>query len=716
MAWPGQVSHQVRFGEFQLDLQTAELLRNGHKLILQDQPFQVLTILLQRPGQLVTREELKRRLWPSDTFVDFDHGLNKAVNRLREVLGDSADQPRFIETLPRRGYRFIVPVQSSTDPLPLTPGATVVPEKVFLRPARARRIAFGTAIAAILAISLTAALRLRRTEVAPMKTPEIVPLTGMAGIEDDPAFSPDGNQVAFVRADDREGGLGIYTAIIGGEKLLRLTTSSDDCCPVWSPDGRSIAFAHSLSRGYAIYVLPALGGTPKKVYEMPAEYAEHVDMPATFSWSPDAKSLAISTLTSSQKRPSIALLSLEDGSTRVLTSPPPKCSDWFPSFAPDGSLVAFLRSSGPGFVDDLYVVPAAGGEPKRLTFDRQFKEGRVAWTPDSKEIIFSSAHAGLTTLWRASVSGGSLRRVEGVGTSASTPAVALKGDRLVFVNEVARVNLWRVRLADPRHVSGVPQILLDSKGEKGTPYFSADGGRIVFESSQSGYFEIWAMNSDSSSQSQVTFLNGLSGTPRWSYDGRFVAFDYRPAEHSEIYSTDVAGRSAHLVPTIPGADNTVPSWSHDNRWIYFSSNRGDEPTQVWKVLAGGGSPIQLTTKGGMGPIESQDGYVFFTRTMHSDEILKVPNSGGDEISVMKGTGLDCWCNWALAPAGIYFIDGNTGGSKRLWYYEFATKRLSPLLVFQKHVLNPAISPDGKTLIYVQMDQFDRTIMLVNYFR
>jgi Tol biopolymer transport system component len=102
--------------------------------------------------------------------------------------------------------------------------------------------------------------------------------------------------------------------------------------------------------------------------------------------------------------------------------------------------------------------------------------------------------------------------------------------------------------------------------------------------------------------------------------------------------------------------------------------------------------------------------------MHSDELLKVPNSGGDEISVMKGTGLDCWCNWTLAPAGIYFIDGNTGGSKRLWYYEFATKRLSPLLAFQKHVLNPAISPDGKTLIYVQMDQFDRTIMLVNYFR
>lgn len=109
---PGEPTQQVRFGEFQLDLQTAELQNNDHKIMLQDQPFQVLTILLEQPGRLVTRTELKNRLWPSNTFVDFDHGLNKAVNRLRETLGDSAESPRFIETLPRKGYRFIGPVAS----------------------------------------------------------------------------------------------------------------------------------------------------------------------------------------------------------------------------------------------------------------------------------------------------------------------------------------------------------------------------------------------------------------------------------------------------------------------------------------------------------------------------------------------------------------------------------------------------------------------------
>src|ERR1700732_3403992 len=101
---------RVRFGEFELDLRTGELRSNGNKTYLQEKPFQILALLVERPGQLVTRGEMTKTLWPSGTFVDFDVSLNKAVNRLREALGDSAEHPRFIETLPRRGYRLIASV------------------------------------------------------------------------------------------------------------------------------------------------------------------------------------------------------------------------------------------------------------------------------------------------------------------------------------------------------------------------------------------------------------------------------------------------------------------------------------------------------------------------------------------------------------------------------------------------------------------------------
>ena len=107
MATPSRASQRVRFGEFELDLSTRELWTNGAKQTLAPQPFQVLQLLIENRGQLVSRDALVRHLWPSDTFVDYEQGLKKAVNRLREALNDSAEQPRFIETLPRQGYRFI---------------------------------------------------------------------------------------------------------------------------------------------------------------------------------------------------------------------------------------------------------------------------------------------------------------------------------------------------------------------------------------------------------------------------------------------------------------------------------------------------------------------------------------------------------------------------------------------------------------------------------
>jgi TolB-like protein/DNA-binding winged helix-turn-helix (wHTH) protein len=110
MANSTESNHIVRFGEFVIDLRTGELRSNGHHIILQEKPFQILTALLERPGEMVTREELIKRLWPAGTFVDFDLGLNKAVNRLREALEDSAEQPRFIETFPKRGYRLVAEV------------------------------------------------------------------------------------------------------------------------------------------------------------------------------------------------------------------------------------------------------------------------------------------------------------------------------------------------------------------------------------------------------------------------------------------------------------------------------------------------------------------------------------------------------------------------------------------------------------------------------
>ena len=699
-----------RFGAFQVDPRAHELRKSGIRVKIQDQSFIVLLKLLEHPGESVSREELRAALWPADTFVDFDTGLNTVIKRLREVLRDSAEDPLFIETIPKLGYRFIASVEFVED----KHSADILSQRSTRIPNWSIWAAGVAVILAATAIAVRYIPRLNRQSEA---TVEVVPLTGRPAMEDEPAFSPDGNQIAFTSAGavpDESSGL--YTTMIGGERPLRLTSNPDDCCPMWSPDARSIAFARSQPSGQTIYVVPALGGTPKKLYSDEGTFHEHMWMRPRFSWSPAGKYLAVSALSTREKRPTITLVSLMDSSTVPVTSPPPEYSDWSPVFSPDAKSIAFLRSSGPGLVDDLYVVPATGGEPMRLTSDKRAIEGSLAWTPDSQEIIFPSERAGLRSLWRIAAHGGSPKRVEGVDTSASAPAVAPAGDRLAYTRTAMKINLWKVMLANARRTLGPPRLILSSNGYVALPSYSPDGRKLAFESTQSGYHEIWAAGSDGSNPAQLTFLNGMSGTPRWSNDGRSVAFDYRPGQHSEVYVVDVSGGPPRFVPTIPGADNVVPSWSRDGKWIYFSSNRGKEPNQIWKAPDGGGTPVQLTRNGGTSPTEGADGFVYYSKHFRSDEILKVPVGGGDETLVMKASGLDCFCDWALSSVGIYFVINDSARKGTLFLYEFDTRKTRLLMPLGKRVTQPALAPDGKSLVFFQIDQWEQTIMLVNHFR
>src|SRR5215475_11389835 len=209
-------AEKIRFDVFEIDLRAGELLKEGRKIKLQEQPFRVLFLLLQRRGEVVTRDELRQDLWPADTFVDFDHGLNSAVARLREALRDSADKPRFIETVAKRGYRFIAPVQQNGEVKPAA--EPVTPRQ---SPPGARLwIAATICLALVCAASIWALYRPSPdTQLAKI---EVVPLIGLRGYQATPAFSPDGTLVAF-RQSDGGNNTGIYAAVVGGQKSIQLT-------------------------------------------------------------------------------------------------------------------------------------------------------------------------------------------------------------------------------------------------------------------------------------------------------------------------------------------------------------------------------------------------------------------------------------------------------------------------------------------------------------
>jgi DNA-binding winged helix-turn-helix (wHTH) protein len=228
----------ISFGPFAADLQTQELKKHGVRLRLPGQSFQILQMLLERPGGLVTREELHAALWPSDTFVDFEKGINAAVKRLREALGDSSDEPKLIETLPKRGYRFI----GTITPLPPTPVLPV--EYLEGRPNWLKVGAWILAVAACALIAVFAYSKFWHRAESLTFTP--VPFTAYAGNELFPKFSPDGSQIVFAWDGDpppSSKGFDLYVKVIGSENLLRLKHHpAENIAAVWSPDGAQIAF------------------------------------------------------------------------------------------------------------------------------------------------------------------------------------------------------------------------------------------------------------------------------------------------------------------------------------------------------------------------------------------------------------------------------------------------------------------------------------------
>jgi DNA-binding winged helix-turn-helix (wHTH) protein len=248
----------VRFGLFELDLRAGELRKNGVKIKLQEQPFQILAMLLEHPGEIVRREELQQKLWSNDTFVDFDNSLSKAINKIREALGDFADNPRFVETMARRGYRFIAPVDGSS-------AKVEIPEA----PVTTNRRPRWRLLAVVMGVGVTLVIASVGVTWWLMKSPPPAPkhiltrLTSDTGLTTDPALSPDGKLLAYASDRSGEGNLDIWVRHVGGGEPVRLTTDqADEGQPSFSPDGGKIVFRSEIGEG-GLYVMPALGGKPR---------------------------------------------------------------------------------------------------------------------------------------------------------------------------------------------------------------------------------------------------------------------------------------------------------------------------------------------------------------------------------------------------------------------------------------------------------------------
>jgi Tol biopolymer transport system component len=477
-----------------------------------------------------------------------------------------------------------------------------------------------------------------------------------------------------------------------------------------------------------VLLIPALGGPERKVAE--------VFQGATLTWSPDGNSLVISDRDSPKEPTGLFLLAIDTGEKRRLTSPPVPPSDWSngdrcPSLSPDGRTLAFNRQ-----VDsrvDLYLLSVSNdlkvtGEAKRIELGN-LSALAPAWTEDGRGIVFY-VNGHESGLWRIDVSGSEGRHAEpqrlvALGERAASPAISRRGHRLAYSSSFFHSSIGRIAAPggskaraekSAGSVNGDTPFIYSTRNDR-APEFSPDGKKIAFISSRSGSWEIWVCDSDGSNPVQLTSFRGPFVTnPRWSPDGGRIVFDGDDAKgESDIWMISAGGGKPQRMTTDPSNDGN-PSWSRDGRWIYFDSARTGEP-QVWKIPEAGGDAIQVTRDGGFAPLESPDGkFIYYTKDLFATSVWRLPVEGGQAAKVLEN--LSYLRNLVIVSKGIYFVprqDTASSGSS-IEFLDFATNHTKRVASFGKPLdLGLALSPDGRWILYSQVDQVGAELRLVENF-
>jgi Tol biopolymer transport system component/DNA-binding winged helix-turn-helix (wHTH) protein len=709
-----------RFGAFEFAPRTRELRKHGIRIHLVSQGCQMLALALERRGECVTRKELENALWPGEAWGDLECRLNKVVSRVRTALGDSSETPRYLETLHGVGYRFLLPVQKSELPLATSPravAADLVPTDPSLLPeARSAARTAGrwwiwTSAIGVLMTGLAAALiALYHREPRPLD-PE--PLTGHAGIEADPSFSPDGEELAFSWNGPGEDNFDIYTLTLRDGRLKRLTdTPARDFAPAWSPDGRQIAFLRQTAPGRAeLMCMRASGEDARRLTQVasPARPVPVVD------WTRDSKSI-ICADTSDGLQSSMFMISVADGKRRRISWPPAGTrGDFSPAVSRSGDSVAFTRfvdsESNDIFLQSLSASPPPGDGPLRLT-DLRMRVERLTWTSGDHEIVFSGrANQGKTLLYRI--------RPSARSQAADLSDVRIEGDepayfngRLVYVRRSQKSSIWQI---DVDSSAGQPALqpahrLVASSGLNEQADLSPDGTSIIFASNRLTRQSLWLARADGSEPRELV---SAGKAPRWSPDGQSIAFECRDGGQSNIclYDLNRIASGATRKLTQDAGDNRSPSWSRDGRFVYYRSTCSGSP-QIWKVPREGGSSVRITHNGGFFAIESADGKDLYYTVSASPSVLR-------KQSLETGAVRDMISNVITLPgfdvtaSGIYYLSSSAAEGEGLYYYDFAVQSGRCLTAFEKRIHNGfAVSRYRRHILFTQQEINESNLMVL----
>jgi Tol biopolymer transport system component/DNA-binding winged helix-turn-helix (wHTH) protein len=717
----------IRFGVFEVDIPAQELRKHGLKLKIQDQPFRILTAMLERPGEIFSREELARLLWPEGTFVDFDHGLNAAVAKLRQALHDSAETPRYVETVARRGYRFLAPVEiasqrNSHSVLAPPEPIAVPPERKRTNRARPWWFAIGGLVLILTAVPLWLVTAKPETKLEQ--------ITRDPGLSTEPVLSPDGRLLAY--SSDRNGGqnLNIWvTQRVAGGKSMQLTHDTSDAHqPSFSPDGSRIVY-RSEREGGGIYVIPAIGGEPVllatggrdprfspdgksiafwmgavagsapeadasgSVFVMPAAGGEAkqigLDMPPAGLpiWSADSKQLLV------YANPRASVLAADaDWWTVPLGGGPAQKTNIF----------SVLKSQGLSLQFPSRLPRASSWVDDTLTFSAQLGDGRNIW-----EIPFRASEG------RAS--GKAVRLTQGT-TVEVHPSSNGQGS-FVFASLNQTLAIWTIPVnGNNGVVTGELRKVTEGTASEIAPTLSADGQKLAFGTNVPNQEDIWIKDLQTGKETPIANTASAERFPMISRDGSMIAYTVGyPGEHSIYIVPSTGGR-----PTLVGAVLArIWDWTPGNQQLLIHPKGPDPAVKKLDVRSRAMSDFVVREGAGLFQAKfSPDGkWLVFEAVFTSSD-----NSLGDSrvfIAKIDNGSVNSAKEWILAgdehgwadkprwsPDGnsVYFVS-HRDGFRCIWAQQLdpATKHpaAEPFPVYHFH--KSRLSPMNVGLGLLEMD-------------
>jgi Tol biopolymer transport system component/DNA-binding winged helix-turn-helix (wHTH) protein len=704
----------IRFGTYEVHPRSGEIRKAGAKLRLSEQPFQLLLALLEQPGEVVTREELQKRLWPN-TFVDVDHGLSTAVNKIREALSDSAENPRFVETLPRRGYRFIAPVIDSRTPKPTreaeAPSAPADSPNQY--PAKSRtspHVIFVVASVVLLAAAAAWFISRPRTNRANRNPLErtLTRVTFQPGLQTGATWSPDGHSIAYASIHDGKSDIWVQS-LTGGEPVQLTHGPSNNWQPDWSPDGKSIAYRAEDGAG-GLYIVPA-GGR--------AEVRRRISPFGIYPrWSSDNHHLAF--LSIGFGLATRVFVVDVDGITNEprevltqITSDP----SWQPlsaSWHPDGkrvSLWAWALDKDP--IHTFWTGPIKSSDspirteiPKEISQEAEDAAGPgvgnwgdddygFQWAPAGNAIYLERSFRGARNIFRLSVDPATLRAtgIEPVTTGTQNEvelAVSRDGRRLAFTSQAYEVRAWifpfdplRGRLTG----DGSPATSPTFEAWQGS--LTRDGQKLAIASRRAGKWEIWQKSLVDGSETPIAADDSyLRNEPQWSPDGKQLAYMRQDtsALKDQAVIWDSATREERAVTDWRGPVLLVFDWSADGRWLLASvENPATHHHDIVKIpVSSHSGEVEQTLIPTVGktdlyqPRFSPDGrWIVFEAVQmgaapyDDSSIFVVPSTGGQWIRITDDKHWNDKPRWSPDGKSIYFISDRGG------YYNVFRKNFNP---------------------------------------